>query len=137
MLDPENRNKIGIGLIAGSGIFFFLGITLLFNRSLLIIGNLCFLAGLYFLIGLNGTINFLFKNKKGRVQGTALYLGGLLFMIIFKLAFIGFLIQLIGLVLVFRDFLPWLKGYTFNLPVVGKYLRKLIDILSPAKENQV
>jgi hypothetical protein len=49
-------------------------------------------------------------------------------MVIFRLAFLGFLIQLAGIVIVFRDFLPWLKSYTFAIPVVGKYLSKLVNI---------
>jgi len=47
-------------------------------------------------------------------------------MIVFRWAFIGFIVQLVGIVYVFRDFLPWLKGYTFNLPFVGKYLSKIL-----------
>lgn len=94
---------------------------------------MAFLAGVYFLVGIKGTMNFFFKNKKGtlfligseylgRIKGTALYFGGFLMMVILRFAFIGFVTQIAGILIVFRDFLPWLKSYTFAIPVVGKYL---------------
>lgn len=66
----------------------------------------------------------------GRIKGTALYIGGLFIMIVIRLpfmSFIGFCVQISGIIVVFRDFLPWLKSYTFAIPVVGKYLSTILS----------
>lgn len=69
-------------------------------------------------------MNNVLSIKTGRMKGTIMYGAGLLVMVVLRLSFIGFIVQIAGILLVFRDFLPWLKGYTFSLPFVGKYLSK-------------
>lgn len=82
-----------------------------------------FLVGLYFFIGITGIIKFF--TKKGKIQGSGVYFIGLV-LIVLQFTFVGTLVQLIGLFIIFRSFLPDFYDYICRLPVVGSYLSKYI-----------
>lgn len=103
-----------------------LGIMFLFRRSLILISNVLhllaqvlFLAGLYFFIGISGTVKFF--SKKGKKKGSVVYFVGLI-LIWLQFTFIGALVQLTGLFIIFRSFLPEFYDYLCRLPFVGHYL---------------
>ena len=84
-----------------------------------------FLIGLYFFIGITGIIKFF--TKKGKIQGSGVYFVGLV-LIVLQFTFIGTIVQLVGLFIIFRSFLPDFYDYICRLPVVGSYLSNLFII---------
>jgi hypothetical protein len=83
--------------------------------------------GLYFVVGLKATISFFIKKGtnyliKGKIKGSLFFFGGFIILLIFKLAFIGFLLQLFGIFTLFRSFFPFLYESSCNIPVIGRYL---------------
>lgn len=83
--------------------------------------QLLFLLGLYFFIGISGILKFF--TKKGKVQGSCVYFGGLL-VVILGWTFVGVVCQIVGFFIIFRSFLPDFYDYICRLPVVGHYLSK-------------
>lgn len=62
-----------------------------------------------------------FFTKKGKIQGSCVYFGGLA-LIVLGWAIIGSLLQIVGFFIIFRSFLPEFYDYLCRLPVVGSYL---------------
>ena len=58
----------------------------------------------------------------GKIKGTAFFFGGFLIIVIFKLTFIGFFLQLYGLLVLFKSFFPFLYESACNLPIIGRYI---------------
>lgn len=81
--------------------------------------QLLFLLGLYFFIGITGIVKFF--TKKGKVQGSGVYFLGLV-LIVIEFTFVGTVIQMAGLFIIFRSFLPEFYDYLCRLPFVGSYL---------------
>ena len=79
------------------------------------------MVGLYFFIGIAGILKFF--TKKGKVQGSAIYFGGLV-LIILGWTFFGAILQVAGFFIIFRSFLPDFYDYVCRIPVVGSYLSK-------------
>jgi hypothetical protein len=77
------------------------------------------LAGLYFFIGISGIIKFF--TKKGKIQGSGIFFIGMVLIVIY-FTFVGTLLQLGGLFIIFRSFLPDFYDYLCRLPFVGSYL---------------
>lgn len=112
---------------------YFVGILLLFERTAILVSNVQlpatqfnFLAGMYFFIGFRGSFGFFRKKgelacNSGKRRGSLLYFAGLL-LIIFKLTFLGSLLQLIGFFIIFRPFLPDIYDSITRIPYVGRYL---------------
>eukprot|EP01017_Pseudomicrothorax_dubius_P030939 TRINITY_DN389_c0_g1_i4.p1 TRINITY_DN389_c0_g1~~TRINITY_DN389_c0_g1_i4.p1 ORF type:complete len:141 (+),score=29.87 TRINITY_DN389_c0_g1_i4:139-561(+) len=120
MLSLEDRKKIGIGLLSISFLFFTLGVLLIFDRSLILMANMCFLAGLYALVGFSRSLNFFIK--KGKLKGGVLYFLGFL-IIVFRHPFIGFCLQIYGILVLFKSFIPFLYEWSYNIPFVGPHIR--------------
>lgn len=121
-----NYVEIGMFLLTVSMILYTLGVMFLFRRSLILMSNvycikiqLLFFLGLYFFIGITGIVKFF--TKKGKVQGSGVYFIGLA-LIVIQFTFIGTIVQLIGLFIIFRSFLPEFYDYLCRLPFVGSYL---------------
>lgn len=119
-------------LLAIAMICYTLGIMFLFRRSLILIANVShqspqvlFLAGLYFFIGIAGTVKFF--SKKGKKKGSVVYFIGLI-LIWLQFTFFGALVQLSGLFIIFRSFLPEFYDYLCRLPFVGHYLSIVYQI---------
>jgi hypothetical protein len=49
--------------------------------------------------------------------------------------FVGFVVELYGLVVLFGDFLVTIAGYLNVIPVVGPYLRQAIERVAGARQN--
>ncbi len=87
-----------------------------------------FLAGMYFFIGIGGSLWFFQKKgteyvDSGKRRGSMLYFLGLV-LITLQLTFIGTCVQLCGLFIIFRSFLPDIYDAFTRIPYVGKYLSK-------------
>lgn len=120
------RIEIGMFMLAISMLLYALGVLFLFRRSLILVSNVhfylgkvLFFVGLYFFIGVTGIIKFF--TKKGKIQGSAVYFIGLSIIVI-GFTFVGTVVQLIGLFIIFRSFLPDFYDYLCRLPYVGSYL---------------
>jgi len=133
-MHSDQNKKVGLGLLLLSCFLSTLGVLLIFDRTMLIFANICFVGGLYFLIGAKRTISF-FK-KKGRMKGSVMFFGGFL-LILFISSFLGFVMQLVGLVYVFKDFLPFLYDSTYSIPIIGKYIRSFLEMISKQRRNPV
>lgn len=77
------------------------------------------MLGLYFFIGITGIVKFF--TKKGKVQGSGVYFLGLA-LIVLEFTVIGTIVQMVGLFIIFRSFLPEFYDYLCRLPFVGSYL---------------
>ncbi|KAM3136290.1 Vesicle transport protein GOT1A [Paramecium bursaria] len=119
-LRQQKPLEIGIGFLLASFGAFFLGILFVFDRSLILMGNLSFFIGLIMLIGVKSTYGFFLKqgNKKGSL---VFFLGFII--IIMRFTIIGLFIQLYGLYLLFRSFLPFVYDSASKMPIIGRYLR--------------
>ena len=121
----SDSNKIGMFLVLTGLSSYLLGLLLLFDRSLLLIGNLCFIVGIFVLVGLLGGLTFF--TSKGKLAGSVYFFIGFT-AITFKWAFVGALVQLIGLYGMFRSFLPFLFEYLMGVPVLGPFLSELTRV---------
>ncbi|EWS71886.1 Got1/SFT2 family protein (macronuclear) [Tetrahymena thermophila SB210] len=120
LLSMDDNKKIGLGLVILGLSCYLLGIILFFDRALFLIANLSFLIGMYMFIGLKQTIAFF--SKKTNFKGSLVYFGGFA-IIVFGFSFIGFCIQMYGLFLLFKTFLPLLYDPICRIPIIGKYFR--------------
>lgn len=60
--------------------------------------------------------------KIGKLKGTGFFLVGFLVICVFRFTFIGFGMQLYGIFVLFKSFIPFLYESACSLPFVGKYL---------------
>jgi hypothetical protein len=60
------------------------------------------------------------------LKGTAAFFMGL-FLILMRWAFVGFLVELYGIFILFGDFLGTIAGFARNIPVVGPYIGTAVD----------
>lgn len=107
----DDSKKIGVGLIAIGLVFYFLGIIFFLDRGFLCIGNISFIMGLVSLVGPKNTGSFFLR--KGKMVGSAVFFGGFLLIALgwFLFTTIGFMLQVYGLFLLFRDFIRVLFSY--------------------------
>ncbi|CCE61621.1 hypothetical protein TPHA_0A05470 [Tetrapisispora phaffii CBS 4417] len=90
-----------------------------FDRALLALGNILFLAGIYLIIGPAKT--YVFFSKPTKRRGSVLFLFGI-FLILVKWTFIGFVIELLGIMGLFGDFFGIIVQFLRSLPVIGPIL---------------
>lgn len=83
-------------------------------------GNILFLIGLLVIIGLQKT--FVFFARPQKLKGTAAFLTGIV-LILVKWAFVGFLIELYGIFVLFGDFFSTIAGFAGSVP--GMFYRAL------------
>lgn len=104
--------------------------AVLFDRALLTIGNITLLAGFAFLSGWMATLRFfspipLDLNFSGnwwhRSRATGLFWVGLV-LILFRWAFVGFLVEAAGLILLFARFGKPVVRLLRSIPFVGAVL---------------
>jgi hypothetical protein len=50
-------------------------------------------------------------------------------------AFIGFIIELYGILVLFGDFLMTIAGFVGNVPVIGPYIARALEAISGARRN--
>lgn len=106
------------------GFFLIGGVVLFFDRAMLAMGNILFLIGLTILIGHQKT--FAFFARKQKLKGTAAFFTGLS-LILVRWAFVGFLVELYGIFILFGDFIGTFLGFVRNVPVVGPLFGTAID----------
>lgn len=100
------KGTAGRILLAAGGLLYVLGLILGLDRLCLIVGNLCFLAGTGYVAGAYALFAFFLKPTK--VKGTACYfLGFFLLLVGWVLLATG--LQLYGVYILFKDFLPALE----------------------------
>ena len=113
-------------------------------------GNILFLLGLLIIIGLQKTVVFFARPQK--LKGTAAFVIGIV-LILVKWAFVGFLVELYGIFVLFGDFFSTIAGFAGSVPgkdssmsrtqismltslvVVGPYIASLLRKISGAKRN--
>ena len=86
--------------------------------------QILFVIGLTIIIGPQKTLLFFARRQK--LKGTAAFFGGLA-LILMRWAFIGFLVELYGIFILFGDFLGTIAGFARNIPVIGPYIGMLVD----------
>ena len=119
----DDNKKIGIGLILIGLVFYFLGMLFMLDRGFLAIGNLAFIMGLVILVGPANTVGFFMR--KNKMVGSACFFIGFVMIVIgwFGFTFFGFMMQLYGLFLLFRDFIKTIFKTMENMPVIGPVIR--------------
>ncbi|KAJ5885464.1 hypothetical protein N7495_009974 [Penicillium taxi] len=127
----ENQ-KIGVIFCSAGGLFLLLGVIMFFDRSLLGMGNILFLIGLTLIIGFQKTIVFFSRPQK--LKGTAAFSAGII-LILLRWPLTGFLIELYGLFILFGDFLITIGSFAGNIPIVGPYIKRGLEILAGGRSN--
>ncbi|PSS23987.1 Vesicle transport protein [Actinidia chinensis var. chinensis] len=131
--EMDEQKKIGVGLI-GFGIFFsFLGLILFFDRGLLALGNIFWLTGVAILLGLRSTLQ-LFTNRSNYKGSVSFFLG--LFFIFVRWPILGITCQTYGFLLLFGGFLPAVKIFLFQIPVVGWLLQYTVPLHDRMRKNE-
>ncbi len=92
------------------------------NQSLMLT-QILFLLGLTIIIGPQKTLAFFARKQK--LKGTAAFFLGL-FLILMRWAFVGFFVELYGIVILFGDFLGTIAGFARNVPVIGPWIGVLV-----------
>ncbi|KAE8140593.1 Got1-domain-containing protein [Aspergillus pseudotamarii] len=128
----SDNQKIGVIFCSGGALFLFGGVLLFFDRSLLAMGNILFLIGLTLIIGVQKTLAFFSRRQK--LKGTAAFTAGII-LILLRWPLTGFLIELYGLFILFGDFLITIGQFAGNIPVVGPYLQKALEVLAGGRSN--
>ena len=121
----DDNKKIGIGLIVIGLIFYFMGMLFMLDRGFLAIGNLAFIMGLVILVGPTNTVQFFMRRNK--VKGSACFFTGFVLIVIgwFGFTLLGFMLQLYGLFLLFRDFIKTIFKSIECMPVIGPVVRNM------------
>ena len=94
--------------------------------------QILFLLGLPLILGPQKTIIFFARRQK--LKGTATFTLGII-LILFRWTFVGFLVELYGIGVLFGDFLGTLAGFVGNVPVVGPYLEAAMRRLGVRRSN--
>lgn len=114
-------------------LFLTLGTVLLFDRPLLSMGNLLFLLGLLIIIGPSKTVLFFARPQK--LKGTAAFTVGIV-LILLRWTFVGFVVELYGVWVLFGDFLGTVAGFAGSVPVVGPYIAKFLTMAGGSKRGK-
>lgn len=120
----SDSQKVGVAFCSGGGFFLLGGVMMFFDRAMLAMGNILFLLGLLILIGPQKTLLFFARRQK--LKGTAAFSAGIL-LILLKWAFVGFIVELYGIFILFGDFLGTIFGFARNIPIVGPYIGRMAD----------
>lgn len=139
MMGGDNT-RIGVLMVGLGSLFLFLGVLLFFDSGLLAIGNILFLTGIPFIIGFKQTLRFFDPRRKGKARGVLCFFFGV-FLVLSRWAFIGIIIEVIGMIQMFATFLPLVVDFLRNVPYVGPLLsapivRQIIDKLSGAGDRR-
>jgi hypothetical protein len=94
-------NETGTITICTGVVIILLGSLFLFDKALVIAGNLLVMAGFVFILKFN-TFALL---KFDKLQGTAFFVLGIA-LLIFKYALFGVLLEMVGLLMIFKSTLP-------------------------------
>lgn len=109
-----------MGTTAAGVVFFLLGIFTFFDASLLAVGNILFVIGVILIIGPARAIYFFARPAK--IKATLFFFGGIM-LILLKRSFIGFMVESVGILLLFGDFFGTIVLFLRSFPVIGPILR--------------
>ncbi|KAG5360503.1 Protein transport protein [Yarrowia sp. B02] len=115
----SDMQKYGAAFTAGGVFFIFLGIMTFFDSALMAFGNILFLIGITLLIGPQKTLAFFARRQK--IRGSIAFALGI-FLILIKRPFIGFAIELVGILALFGDFFAVIVAFLRSMPVIGPLL---------------
>ncbi|CAA6660117.1 unnamed protein product [Spirodela intermedia] len=123
--------KVGIGLLGCGAFFAFLGIVLFFDKGLLALSNFFFFSDFFFsgmvlLLGWQSACQ-LFMNKKNYKGSICFILG--IFSILLRWPIVGFILEIYGTYVLFREFLPSAKEFINHMPGVGSLLHYQFQVL--------
>lgn len=113
------KSSLGTLLLAAGGVLYLLGLILMLDRLCLVLGNFCFLVGTAYVTGTYALIAFFLKPSK--LKGTACYFIGL-FLLLVGWVTLATGLQLYGVFVLFRDFLPQIEN---KVPVIRSVLRTI------------
>lgn len=128
----SDTQKIGVAFCSGGGLFLIGGVMMFFDRAMLAMGNILFLIGLTLIIGTTKTIAFFARSKQWK--GTLAFTVGI-GLILMRWAFIGFVIELYGILVLFGDFFATIAGFARAIPVVGPYIARGLEALGGAAQS--
>ena len=77
----------------------------------------------------------MFFARRQKLKGTAAFIAGIL-LILLRWAFVGFVVELYGIFILFGDFLSTMAGFAYNIPVIGPYLAKALSVISSGPRNK-
>ena len=97
------------------------------------IKQILFLIGLTIIIGPSRTVVFFARRQK--LKGTAAFAAGIV-LILIKWAFVGFVVELYGIFVLFGDFLATIAGFVGNVPMIGPYIADFLEKISGGKRNK-
>lgn len=98
-------------VVLGTGVsILILGAMLLFDKALVIAGHLLILAGFVILLRSNTFVLF----QPDKLQGTCFFILGLA-VLFFKYQLLGFLLELVGIFLIFKASIPSFKTIFLKL----------------------
>ena len=116
----EQNQKIGIGLICLGLVLVTIGILWFFDAALIAMGNVSFLAGLCMSIGWERAKILFIKEDKRR--GTLLFFFGIFLVVYVRWGFIGIVVEGIGFLNLFGNFLPIVLTVAKQVPILSKIL---------------
>ncbi|KAJ5633402.1 hypothetical protein N7490_009741 [Penicillium lividum] len=128
----SEHQKFGVVFCCAGGLFLFGGVLMFFDRSLLAMGNILFLIGLTLIIGFQKTLVFFSRPQK--LKGTAAFSAGII-LILLRWPLCGFLVELYGLFILFGDFLITIGQFAGNVPVIGPYIQRGLEVLAGGRSN--
>ncbi|RMZ72376.1 Got1 family [Pyrenophora seminiperda CCB06] len=94
--------------------------------------GILFLIGLTLIIGTTKTIAFFARRQKWK--GTLAFVAGIA-LILVRWAFVGFVIELYGILVLFGDFLATIAGFVSGVPVVGPYVARALQAVGGVGGN--
>ena len=130
---------------------FLLGILFLFDRALIIMGNVNLNFNIKDIIHNRSDFtsrfqeHYKFLHKKrfklcvkllGKIKGSVVFFVGFFTILILRFTIIGFILQLWGLFLLFKSFLPFIYDSATKLPIIGRYLSKIYNYDTRKSINQ-
>ncbi|OQO10636.1 hypothetical protein B0A48_03934 [Cryoendolithus antarcticus] len=121
----SDSQKIGVAFCSGGIFFLIFGLILFFDRALLAMGNILFLIGITLLLGPQRT--FVFFARKNKWKGSLAFWAGIV-LILVKWTLVGMVVEGYGMFVLFGEFFKTIAGFAYNIPVVGPYLAKGLQV---------
>ena len=95
--------------------------------------QILFLAGITLLLGPYRTFAFFARRQKWR--GTLSFTIGIL-LILIRWTLVGFLVEGYGVFVLFGEFFKTIAGFAYNIPVVGPYLARGLQVAGKKAGDQ-
>jgi hypothetical protein len=102
-MEGFDKKKVGVGLMLLGISLYGLGLVFLVDRLFLVLGNVSFLCGMSSVVGSFQMVTFFFRPSN--LKGSLCYFSGL-FLLLAGWGLLGTALQISGLFLLFKDFVP-------------------------------